>query len=380
MSAQPFEFHTPTATLKDLRRRLADTRWPDQIGQPWQYGSDLLYMRELIKYWRESFDWPRQETLLNELPHFYTRVDGFGLHFIHVRGRGSRPMPIILCHGWPSSFLEMLKLIPLLSDPARYGGDAGDAFDVIVPSLPGCGYSQRPTEPGMTKTRMAALFVKLMSETLGYARFAARGGDIGSGIAALMALDFPQHLIGIHVSDVIRPYLGTDAAPLSKAETYYLQTEAQWMQAEGAYDHIQATKPQTLAYGLNDSPVGLAAWIIEKFRRWSNCHGDIESRFSRDELLSNITLYWITQSIHSANRLYYERDHFPRRLHAHEYIETPCAVSLWPADIDHPPREYAERIYNIQRWTEMPRGGHFAAMEEPELLAKDLRVFFKEYR
>jgi pimeloyl-ACP methyl ester carboxylesterase len=232
----------------------------------------------------------------------------------------------------------------------------------------------------MTKTRIASLWAKLMTEALGYERFGAHGGDIGAGVTAWLAFDHPDSVVGIHVADVIRPYLGPGSAPLTPAEQAFVDEEGRWMRAEGAYDHIQATKPQTLAYGLTDSPAGVAAWIVEKFRSWSDCGGDVERRFSKDELLTHLTIYWATGTINSANRLYFERDREPRFLGRGERIEVPSAVTIFPADIDRPPREWAERAYNLARFTEMPRGGHFAEAEEPELLAEHIRAFFRPLR
>jgi pimeloyl-ACP methyl ester carboxylesterase len=302
------------------------------------------------------------------------------VHYFREPGRGPSPMPIILVHGWPSTFFEMTKLAPLLADPGAHGGDPADSFDVVVPSLPGCGFSERPRAAGMHKTRMAELFAKLMTDTLGYPRYAARGGDVGSGVVALLGLDYPDRLIGIHVSDVVRPYLGPGARHFTEAERTFFEEERVWMEKEGAYDHLQATKPQTLGYGLNDSPAGLAAWLVEKYRSWSDCGGDVERRFTKDELLTQITLYWVTETINSANRLYYERDRHPRAFGPDDRVRVPTAVTIFPGDIDRPPREWGERVYDVRRWTVMPRGGHFSALEEPELLAQDIREFFKPLR
>jgi pimeloyl-ACP methyl ester carboxylesterase len=378
---EPFRIAIPDAVLEDLRERLGRTRWPDEIeGAGWDYGANLAYLRELVEYWRTSFEWRAQEERLNAFRHFRARVDGLGIHFVRERGQGPRPLPLILTHGWPSTFFQMAKLIPLLADPGAHGADPEDAFDVIVPSLPGCGFSDRPTQRGMTKTRIASLWAKLMTEALGYERFGAHGGDIGSGVTAWLAFDHPDRVVGIHVADVIRPYLGPGSTPLTQAERAFLDEEQRWMTAEGAYDSIQATKPQTLAYGLTDSPAGLAAWIVEKFRSWSDCGGDVERRFSKDELFTHLTIYWATGTIHSANRLYFERDREPRLLGRGERVEVPCAVAIFPADIDRPPREWAERAYNLARFTVMPRGGHFAEAEEPQLLAEDIRAFFRPLR
>jgi pimeloyl-ACP methyl ester carboxylesterase len=380
-TVESFRISVPDAVLEDLRERLGRTRWPDEIeGAAWEYGTSLPHLQELVEYWRTSFDWRAQEQRLNAFHHFRARLDGLAIHFIRERGRGPRPMPLIVTHGWPSTFFQMAKLIPLLADPGAHGSDPEDAFDVIVPSLPGCGFSERPTKRGMSKTRIASLWTKLMTEALGYDRFGAQGGDIGSGVTAWLAFDHPDRVVGIHVADVIRPFLGPGSPPLTPAERAFIDEERRWIQAEGAYDHIQATKPQTLAYGLTDSPVGLAAWIVEKFRSWSDCGGDVERRFSKDELLTHVTIYWATGTINSANRLYFERDRESRFLGPGERVEVPCAVTIFPADIDRPPREWAERAYNLARWTVMPRGGHFAAAEEPELLAEDIRAFFRPLR
>jgi len=377
----PFRIEVPDAVLRDLRERIARTRWPDEIsGSGWDYGTNLAYLRELLDYWRDRFDWRAQERKLNDLSQFRADVDGLDLHFVHARGGGPDPMPLLMLHGWPSTFYEMTKVLPMLADPAAHGGDPGDSFDVVVPSLPGCGFSERPREPGMHKTRMAELFSKLMTDVLGYERFAARGGDVGAGVVSLLALDHPERVIGIHVSDVYRPYLGPGARYFTDAERTFFDEERTWMEREGAYDHLQATKPQTLGYGLNDSPAGLAAWIVEKYRSWSDCGGDVERRFTKDEILTQLTIYWVTETINSANRLYFERDRSPRRLESGDRVNVPTAVAIFPGDIDRPPREWGERVYDVRRWTEMPRGGHFAALEEPGLLARDIREFFRPLR
>jgi pimeloyl-ACP methyl ester carboxylesterase len=378
---EPFRIAVPEEVLRDLRERIARTRWPDEIrGSGWEHGTSLHYLRDLLDYWAHGFDWRAQETFLNSFHHFRVVVEGQGLHFLHERGRGPAPLPLLLPHGWPSSFYEMTKLVPLLTDPESHGGEAADSFDVVVPSLPGCGFSERPRDPGMHKTRMAELFADLMTAVLGYSRFGARAGDIGAGVVSLLALDYPERVAGIHLSDVYRPYLGPGARTFTDAERRFFEEERLWAEREGAYDHIQATKPQTLGYGLADSPAGLAAWIVEKFRSWSDCGGDIERRFTKDELLTNLTIYWVTNTINSANRLYFERDRNPRPLGRDDRVRVPTAVTIFPADIDHPPREWAERVYEVARWTEMPRGGHFAALEEPELLAEDIRDFFRPLR
>jgi pimeloyl-ACP methyl ester carboxylesterase len=382
MDIRPFKVEIPEATLGELRERLAHTRWPDEITDShWDYGSNLAYVRELVEYWRTEFDWRAREEAINSFSHFRADVDGLGIHFIHERGKGPAPLPLIITHGWPSSFVEMLKVIPLLTDPASHGGNPADSFDVVVPSMPGYGFSDRPAQRGMNVFRIADLWARLMTEGLGYHRFGAQGGDWGAGVTSGLGLNYPDNLVGIHVTmPSATPYLGPGARELSDAERTLIEHRDNWRQAEGGYGHIQGTKPQTLAYGLNDSPAGLAAWIVEKFRTWSDCDGDVERRFTKDELLTNITIYWATQTISSSTRLYYESQRAPRALKQGEKIQVPTAVARFPVEISHPPREWAERSYNLQHWTEMPRGGHFPALEEPELLVEDIRDFFRPLR
>ncbi len=383
MKIHPFEIAVAQAALDDLHQRLSQTRWPDEIpGSGWNYGSNLTYMKDLIRYWQTTFDWQHQEQQLNTLPHFRTMIDGMGIHFVHERGNGPHPFPLILTHGWPSSFVEMLKILPMLTDPARYGGDPADAFDVVIPSLPGYGFSDRPPRPEQgADTRIAHMWSRLMTDVLGYPRFGAHGGDVGGGVTCQLGRLYPQQVIGIHVLNVsVLPYLGADAPPLSNQERTFLAERERWDAEEGAYAHIQHTRPQTLAYGLNDSPAGLAAWIVEKFRSWSDCDGEVERRFTKEELLTNISLYWLTQTINSSFGPYYADDDEGEALRKGERVEVPCAFALFPKNLEHPPRELAERGYNVQRWTQMPRGGHFPALEEPALLAEDLRAFFRPLR
>ena len=381
MEVQPFKVAVDDGVMEDLRRRLAGTRWPDEIpASGWDYGSNLAYLKELVEYWRTSFDWRAQEKLINSFNHFRAEVEELNIHFIHERGKGPNPTPLIITHGWPSSFFEMYKIVPLLADPGSHGGDPADAFDVVAPSLPGFGFSDRPTQRGMDILRVADLWAKLMTEKLGYLRFGAQGGDIGAGVTSRLGFARPENLTGIHLTSVTRPtpYLGPGARELSDAEKAHLDQREKWQQAEGGYSHIQGTKPQTLSYGLNDSPAGLAAWIVEKYRTWSDCGGDVESRFTKDELLTTITIYWITQTISSSTRMYYENQRQVWSLKSGERVQVPSGIALFPQEISRPPREWAERSYNVCRWTEMPRGGHFAALEEPELLAQDIRAFFRE--
>jgi microsomal epoxide hydrolase len=381
MAVDSFRIDVPGPVLDDLRERLARTRFPDEVeGTGWDYGTNLGYMEELVDYWLNRFDWRAREEELNRFAHFRTDIDGAGIHFVHERGRGEEPLPLVLTHGWPDSFYRYYKIIPLLTDPARFGGDPADAFDVIIPSMPGYGFSDRPHERGMTSERIAGLWARLMTDVLGYERFAAGGGDIGSGVSQLLALGHPDRVVGLHLTDPGFFSPGAGIPDLSENERRYLNAiQELWMQ-EGAYSMAQSTKPQTLAYGLNDSPAGLAAWIVEKFRSWSDCGGDIERRFSKDELLTNIMIYWATETIGSSVRLYYENMHALPLDFLKEHVDVPVGMAVFPKDFIPPPREWVERRLNVERWTGMPRGGHFTAMEEPELLAEEIRAFFRPLR
>jgi pimeloyl-ACP methyl ester carboxylesterase len=383
MTPEPFRLEVPQAVLDDLRQRLARTRWPDAVeGAGWSYGADLGYMKELVAYWQEGFDWRAQERLINSFPNFRVSLDGLRIHFLHVAGRGPKPFPLVLTHGWPGSFLEFLKIIPRLTDPAAHGGDARDAFTIVIPSIPGYGFSDRPTAAGCSNRRIAGLWLALM-RGLGYERFGAQGGDWGAGISTWLALEHPEHVVGLHLNYIpgsYYPHLGPESPPLTGAEEQFLAECDRWFEEEGGYAAVQRTFPQTPAYALNDSPVGLAAWIVEKYRAWGDCEGEVERRFSKDELLANVTLYWVTETIHSSMRLYFESRRTPLQLKAGERIAVPTAVADFPKEAPAPPREWVERGYHLVRWTPMPRGGHFAALEEPALLAEDLRAFFRELR
>ena len=383
MAVEPFKIEVSDSDLDDLRARLERTRWPDELpGTGWDYGSNLDYIKELVDYWRTKFDWRAQEQLINSFSHFKTDVDGLGIHFIHEKGKGPNPMPLVVTHGWPGTFFEMHKIISLLSDPASHGGDPADAFDIVVPSMPGYGFSDHPAERGLDVFYVGELWAKLMSNNLGYQRFGAQGGDWGASVTAKLGFSHPDKIIGIHSTSVTRPtpYLGPGTRELSEAEKSTIQHRTDWQESEGGYAHIQGTKPQTLSYGLNDSPVGLAAWIVEKYRTWSDCGGNVESRFTKDELLTTITIYWVTQSIGSSAKLYYETNRKPWNLKQGERIEVPCGIASFPGENTVPLREWAERSYNIQHWTDMPSGGHFAALEEPVNLVEDIRKFFRPLR
>ena len=377
---EPFRIEVSDAVLKDLQDRLARTRLPDEVPDTaWEYGTNLAYMRDLLDYWRTKYDWRKHEAELNRFKHFTTEVDGLKIHFIREEGRGPNPKPLLLAHGWPGSVYEFMEIIPMLTDPAAHGGEPRDSFTVIAPSLPGYGFSGHPTARAMNVPAIADIFNKLMTETLGYQRYAAQGGDWGSAIVSRIGEAFQPHLFGIHLNMVAAgPAEGRSAADLTPEEKVFLGDIEKFRQAETGYQWIQGTKPQTLAYGLNDSPAGLCAWIVEKFRTWSDCRGVVENSFTKDQLLTNVMIYWITQTINSSTRLYYEARHHPWRLKPGTRIETPTGIAIFPGELIRPPRHWAERIYNVKRWTMMPKGGHFAAMEEPALLANEIRAYFRD--
>ena len=387
MAIHPFKIDISTAVLEDLWSRLAATRWPEGLRDPgWNDGTSEVYLKELLQHWQHGFDWRAQEQAINRFAQFRTEVHGVGMHFIHERGRGGRPLPLILTHGYPDSFLRFRKLIPMLVDPTAHGGDAADSFDIIVPSLPGYGFSDKPRDPGVL-FRIGDLWASLMTEQLGYQRFGAHGGDWGSTVTEHLARSHAASVVGIHLTDVPFLHLFEKPKDLTHREQAFVDSAEKWQKKEGAYALIQGTSPQTLAYGLNDSPAGLAAWIVEKFRAWSDCSGDIETRFTKDELLTHVTLYWATGTIRSAFQLYYDATNAGALTWVVEMFRkwvgstsVPTGFASFPRDISPPPREWTDRFFNIERWTEMPRGGHFAAMEEPELLAEDIRAFFRPLR
>ena len=379
---KPFAIEVEKGILDDLAERLRRTRWPDEVRDSrWDYGTNLAYLRELVEYWATTFDWSTQQRRLNELPQFIVEIGGLDVHFVYIRGTGPDPFPLIITHGWPSSFFEMYKIVGPLADPARYGAGGADAFDVVIPSLPGFGFSGRPVRPGPTPTDR--LWRELMTQILGYRRFGAHGGDVGARVTSALGRFHGDVVAGIHIGSVDLEWPDPVPDDLSEAERDYVGRVTRWEREEGAYGEIQATRPQTLAYALNDSPAGLAAWIVEKFRAWSDCGGDIESRFTKDELLTNIMIYWVSQTIGSSMRRYFEvrHDPVPNKLKVGERIETPTGIAMFPGEKELlVPREWAERCYNLTRWTEMPRGGHFPALEVPDLLVEDLREFFRDLR
>ena len=376
-NVRPFKIEVPEAVLDDLRQRLDRTRFPDEVPDTgWEYGTNLAYMKELVGYWRTHYDWRKHEAQLNRFDHFKAEVSGLELHFIHAKGSGPKPRPLLLSHGWPGTIYEFMEIIPMLTDPAAHGGDASQSFDVIAPSLPGYGFSGHPQVRATNVQVIAEMFHELMTSVLGYQRYCAQGGDWGSAITSRLGEVHGDSLYGIHVNLLFVGGRTKREGELSNEEKVFLADLDHFRREETGYQQIQGTKPQTLAYGLNDSPAGLAAWIVEKFRTWSDCGGNLERRFSKDQLLTNVMIYWLTQTINSSTRLYYESRHHPWRPATDRRIETPTAAALFPGEILKPPRNWAETAFNLQRWTVMPRGGHFAAMEEPKLLADDIRAFF----
>ena len=384
---EPFAISVRDDVLDDLTERLASTRWIEVMdGDGWAFGLSVTYMRELVEYWQNDFDWRVEEAAMNRFAQFRADLDGQRVHFIHEHGRGPDPLPIILTHGFPDSFLRFAKIIPMLTDPASHGGDPTDAFDVVAPSLPGYGFSDRPLKDGMT-FHISDLWHRLMTQTLGLQRFGAHGGDWGSFVTEVMARDHADSVVGIHLTDV--PFYHAFQPPdnPSDDEKKYLATIAKFGETQGAYALVQGAQPQALALGLNDSPAGLAAWIVEKWRRWSDCGGDVETRFTKDELLANVMIYWVTGTINSSFAPYYDIAHAGAGTWIKEKLKTwrgssdvPAAFAMFPKDLSNPPREWAERFFDVQRWTEMPRGGHVAALEEPELLVNDIREFFRPLR
>ncbi len=379
---KPFSIDVDQSILQDLDYRLTHTRWPDQIGKPWRYGTDSHYLKALVKYWQHEFNWKEQETFLNQFNQFIAPVQGKNLHFIHQQSSHKDAMPLLMTHGWPGSISEFTKIIPMLTQPERFGGDSRDAFHLICPSLAGYGFSEAPACEGFDQKQAALQHIELMQQ-LGYSEYVVQGGDWGSAVSSWTARLAPQAVKAIHLTLIFAPYPSVKVDPfdgVTNTEKTRLATSRARMKEGTGYQAIQSTKPQTLGFGLNDSPVGLAAWITEKFQHWTDCDGRLETVISKDELLTNIMIYWVSQSITSSMRLYFESSHTKSDLFAHGRIETPTGHAIFPGELYLPPRAWANELYNIQHWTEQPKGGHFAALEQPELLAEDLRLFFRKYR
>ena len=367
--------------LNFIYKKVSEYPWHEMPSDGgWQFGTNVDFMKDLCKYWVEQFDWKRQEDKINSFDNFTAEVDGIEVHFIYERGSGSKPKPLIISHGWPGSIIEFIEIIDPLAHPERYGGNAEDAFDVIVPSLVGFGFSGKPPRPYGPR-RMALIFNKLMTEVLGYKSYIAQGGDWGGTISTWLGYDYPKFCEGIHINIMtVRHYEG----PKGVEEELWASTFEEDQIPENGYRIMQATKPQTLSYGMMDSPVGIAAWIIEKFYSWSdNKRGDIETVFSKDVLLTNIMIYIITKTFNTASWIYYGREEEGGRVLSKKgkRVEVPTACALFPAEMSSwPPRSYVDRVYNVRQWTEMPSGGHFAAMEQPKFLIEDLRNFVRSLK
>jgi pimeloyl-ACP methyl ester carboxylesterase len=376
---RPFRIEIPQADLDDLRDRLGRTRWPDELpGVGWDYGIPLGYVRDLAEYWRTSYDWRRHEARLNGFSQFTTEIDGQNVHFLHVRSAEPAALPLIITHGWPGSIVEFIDVIGPLTDPAAHGGDPADAFHVVAPSIPGFGFSGPTREPGWDVDRIAAAWAELMSR-LGYDRYGAQGGDWGAGISRRLGMIDSARIVGVHLNtlNTYRPSDQAELAGLSEAERERVAMYERFRQDGLGYGIIQSTRPQTLAYGLTDSPVGQLAWIAEKFKAWTDSAGRPEDAVDRDHLLTNVTVYWLTGTAGSSARLYREA------LSAWGKIapsDVPTGVAVFPRDIAPAVRRFAERNDNIVHWSEFDRGGHFAAMEEPDLLIGDVRDFFRPLR
>ena len=378
-----FSVAVPDDVLADLRDRLARTRWPDQMADTgWTYGADLSYVKELCDYWLNNFDWRAAEQRLNTWPQYTTEIDGQNIHFIHARSRHENAIPLCLTHGWPGSVAEFLKILGPLTDPEAYGGSAADAFHVVAPSMPGYGFSGPTTKPGWTIEKVAQTNIELMAR-LGYSSYGAQGGDWGAIATSFMGHLDAEHLIGIHMNMVVAgPPAGAENPfeGVTETEMAYLGEMGEFQATGTGYQQIQGTRPQTLAYGLTDSPSGLAAWITEKFYAWSDCNGDIESRFSKDELLTNIMIYWVTGTINSSTRLYCESMRAGLFGAMRPGVTVPTGGAIFAKEIYKVPKVWAEASFNITHWSTHPSGGHFAAMEEPEALVGSIREFFAPLR
>ena len=361
----PFQVPFDPELLEDLRRRLRATRWNDAVTADWSYGTERGFLRDLVRFWAADYDWSARLADLNRLPHFRAHIDGYGLHFLRFRAERADAVPLLLMNGWPSSFVELGKIAPLLA--------AGSpAFEVVIPTHPGFGFSDKPIRPYQVEP--ADLYPRLMA-ALGHARFMVAGTDVGSGVATRVALHHPKRVLAVHIAAVAEKPPGSGGPPPTEAELAYAAQASAWSRDEGGYQAIQASRPQSLAFALADSPSGLAGWVVEKFRSWTDCGGDVLSIWPRETLVDNLMVYWVTNTIGSSVRYYFEGTHLRPALRADDYVSAPTALGVWPHDLARPPRELAERLYNLRRYTILPRGGHFPAWEAPELYARELQSF-----
>jgi pimeloyl-ACP methyl ester carboxylesterase len=380
MKPEPFRIDVDQGVLDDLERRLGNARYTNgPRDDTWDFGTSTAYLKELVAYWSTQFDWRKEEASLNRFAQFKAEIAGDRVHFIHEPARGGARCPLLLLHGWPDSFYRYYKVIPRFVAPVTYGGDASDAFDVVVPSLPGFGFTGPllRTSREQPNRQTAHLLWRLMTEVLGYQRFAVAGGDGGGVLAQILAIDHPESVLGIHLTDLGWHVANIDPKTVSKAEQKYLEASKKQFMADGAYAMLQSTKPRSLAPALTDSPTGLAAWILDRFHSWSDSGGQIERSFSKNELLTNIMIYWVTGTIGPSMDTY-RADSVSPSLTTKDRVGAPVGLALFPKDIGGvPPRAFAERTLNVQHWTEMPRGSHFPALEEPELYTQDVTAFFR---
>ncbi|GAA4728192.1 epoxide hydrolase [Nocardioides endophyticus] len=374
----PFRFTVPPAEIDQLRTRLRQTRWPGVASLNWELGTDETFLKRLCEYWADGFDFTAAIDAINAVPGYLAEVDGVPLHYLHVPGNGPSPLPLILTHGWPSSYVEFLDVIGPLTDPARYGGDPADAFSVVVPSIPGFGHSG--FRPGLNVASIAPLWNGLMTRVLGYESYVAQGGDWGGMITSRLGYSHAESVRAIHLNLVGLSPHPSRRTDLSDAELAWMSEMSAWQRTETGYLEIQSTKPQTLSYGLSDSPAGTAAWIVEKFRSWSDCQGDLYNVMTRDKLLTMLSVYWFTHTVETSVRIYAEERRNPWRTTPDTFVSVPTGVSHYPYEQVRPPREWAERVYNVQYWQEMQRGGHFPALEDPGPFVATLRDFFSRYR
>jgi pimeloyl-ACP methyl ester carboxylesterase len=380
-NSKPFVRRTSSTELEDLRRRLRATRWPDiPAAAGWSIGTDVRYLRDLTSYWLDEFDWAAQEQALFDLPRFRVDINGVGVHYVHARAATPTPtvLPLILNHGWPDSFWRYSKVIPMLCDPGAHGADPADAFDIVVPDMPGYGYSDRPSGHSPNSIVVAKMWASLMAQ-LGYRQFGTAGGDIGGAVSRFLALNYPDRVVAVHRMEAGLPVYTGDLLELTAEEREYLSGVRQWSATEGAYAAMHRTKPQTVAVSLTDSPAGLASWMVEKLRAWSDCDGDVERSFTKDEILTDVMVYWLTETIGSSMRMYRANAAVPEA-EQQRRVETPSGFSLFPGDILKPPRAWLQRTANVVYLSEPTRGGHFAPFEQPELYARELRDFFRPYR
>ena len=373
----PFRIQVSDAVLADLRARLRNTRWPEaELVADWSQGAPLGWIQDICRYWAEDYDWRTREHRLNRFDQYITEIDGLDIHFIHVRSPHPQAMPLLITHGWPGSVVEFHKVIAPLTDPTAHGGHAADAFHVVCPSLPGFGFSGKPKATGWGLDRIAQAWASLM-DRLGYARYGAQGGDWGSAVTSSLGAQDPTHCAGIHITLAMgsKPQVVGEPSPEEARALAGIKHYADW---DSGYSKQQATRPQTLGYGLTDSPAGQAAWILEKFWAWTDCDGHPENILGRDELLDNLMLYWVTASATSSARLYWES--FGGR-RTNRQVTIPTGVAVFPREIIAPVRSWMSKDFSdLRHWTEMPKGGHFAAFEQPELFVADVRTFFRTLR